>query len=362
VITIFCVRPTGFNIGNDTIFVGLRHLVRQAFGEPVNLVHVPAVRGEDGSSLYGLHARSVHQMNQYGHGVIVGGGNIYENGALDVDPQALRALRLPLMLFSLSHGRIYDHRHQLVPRTDAMADAMVVALNKQARLSLVRDDATLAYVRALGITSAQLGGCPSLLLDDMDSGDGYAVVPPGGILISVRSPRLMSVPTRDEMRVHDTVGRLVQDLRRLDRGPVRLLCHDTRDLEFASSFDGVDYILPDDVHTYLRLLREARLVVSFRLHAFVPCVSFGTAAINLSYDERSMSLVRTIGFGAWDVDFIRSSDPARDVLERCGRLADYAALREATRTTRAALCGTMRDAAATFAQQVRRYRDSGLLG
>ena len=50
--TIFCVRPTGFNIGNDTIFAGLRHLLRGAFGEPVNLVHVPAVR---------LAGRAVHQ-------------------------------------------------------------------------------------------------------------------------------------------------------------------------------------------------------------------------------------------------------------------------------------------------------------
>ena len=33
VITIFCVRPQTLNIGNDAIFLGVRHLLREAFGE-----------------------------------------------------------------------------------------------------------------------------------------------------------------------------------------------------------------------------------------------------------------------------------------------------------------------------------------
>ena len=37
---------------------------------------------------------TIHQMNLHGHGVIVGGGNVYENGGLDVDVHALRELRL----------------------------------------------------------------------------------------------------------------------------------------------------------------------------------------------------------------------------------------------------------------------------
>ena len=94
----------------------------------------------------------------------------------------------------------------------------------------------------------------------------------GGTLLSIRHPRLMSVPTRDEARVHGVVSRLIEALRTRTPGPIRLLCHDLRDLEFASSFTDVDYILPDDVHGYLQLLREAALVVSFRLHAFVPCL------------------------------------------------------------------------------------------
>src|SRR2546430_2406582 len=163
-ITLCAVRRRGFNIGNEAIFLGLRHLAGEAFGERVNIVSIPAVGDGDASGPTGLSPRSVHEMNLAAHGVIVGGGNVYENGQLDLDAHALRALRPPLMLFSLSHGRIYDHRRELIARTDSMPDALVRALDQRAALSVARDDATLAYLRSLGLTRPRLGGCPSLLL------------------------------------------------------------------------------------------------------------------------------------------------------------------------------------------------------
>src|SRR5258708_25572169 len=102
-ITLFCVRPKGFNVGNDTIFLGLRHLLREAFGGLVNIVQVPAVSsGEPGGSS-ALRADTIHELNLYRHGVIVGGGNLYENGQLDVDTNPLHALPPPLMPLRPSH-------------------------------------------------------------------------------------------------------------------------------------------------------------------------------------------------------------------------------------------------------------------
>lgn len=355
-ITLFCVRPTGFNIGNDTIYLGLRHLVRQTFGTGVNLVQVPAVRGEAGSALYGLLPKSIHQMNQYGHGVIVGGGNLYENGTLDIDIHALGALRPPLMLFSLSHGRIFDRRGRLVPRTYAMRPEVIRALNAQSAISLVRDDATLGHLRALGVEDAVLAGCPSMLVSQLPSlASATGAGGDSGTLLSVRNPRLMSVPVREEARVRAAVTGLIEALEADGHGPVRVLCHDTRDLEFASSLGSVPYVLPDDVHGYLDLLRRARLVVSFRLHAFVPCASFGTPAINISYDERSQSLMRTIGFADWDIDFLRTSDLVGVVRDRCGRLNTYDFLRLRSRGLWDDHERAMRAAMGRFSDLVRTY-------
>jgi hypothetical protein len=356
-ITLFCVRPKRFNVGNDAIFLGLRHLLREAFGGLVNLVQVPAIESAEEGALWGLTARSIHEMNQYGHGVVVGGGNLYENGQLRLDPHALEALHPPLLLASLSHGRIYDHRHQLVRRTDAMPDAAVAALHRRAVLSWARDDATHAYLRERG-HDAVLGGCPTLLLSQVPLPRpelGRAASP--GALLSIRHPSLMSIPLRDQARLHASVLALVEALEADGHGPVRLLCHDTRDLAFAMSLGGIEYILPDDVYTHLELLRRAPLVVSFRLHAFLPCLSFGTPAINLSYDERSLSLVRSIGMEAWDIDFVRTRDVVAAVRDRAARLPDLLQLRRAAQPVWEAQERVMREALATFAARVRGYAE-----
>jgi Polysaccharide pyruvyl transferase len=352
--TIFCVRPKRFNLGNDAIFLGLRHLVRQAFGRYVNLVQIPAIASAEDGSLSGLTAKTIHEINLYGHGVMVGGGNLYENGQLNVDPHALGALRPPLMLFSLSHGRIYDHRYQLVRRTDSMPPAIVSALNGHAALSLARDHATVDYLRDLGC-EATLGGCPTLLLSNV------ALPRPeieqrtnNGALLSIRHPSQMSIPLRDQARLHGLIVGMIAALKAEGFGPVCLLCHDRRDLSFASSFDA-EYLFPDDVYSYLETLRRARLVLSFRLHAFLPCLSFGTPAINLSYDERSHSLVRTIGMEPWDIDFVRTPDVIGEVRDRCRRLDELAELRRQARPTWAGLDRAMSSAVGRFAELVRGY-------
>ena len=190
-VTIFCVRPEGFNIGNDVIFIGMQHFLYNAFGQVVNLISIPATSRYESEVKAGLTAKTIHEMNRYGHGVIVGGGNIYENGQLDVSLDALGTLEVPLMLFSLSRGRVYNHRHRLVDRTDAMPDAVVLALNRKAKYSLARDYATLAYLRSIGCDYCEVSGCPSLFLDRIaEPLPRLFARPEVGALISIRNPSL----------------------------------------------------------------------------------------------------------------------------------------------------------------------------
>ena len=355
-ITLFCVRPKRFNVGNEAIFVGVRHLLRDSFGGLVNIVQVPAIESAEDGALSGLLPKTIHEMNLYGHGVVVGGGNLYENGQLAVDRHALRALRPPLMLFSLSHGRIWDNRHQLVPRSDSMSDATIAALHEQAAISVGRDQATIDHLRSLGATDAILGGCPTLLLSQVALPRPHLGAQAGkGALLSIRHPQLMSIPLRDQARLHDTVTGIIAALEADGYGPVRVLCHDTRDLTFASSLGDVEYVLPDDVYSYLELLRGAPLVVSFRLHAFLPALSLGTPAINISYDERSSNLVKTIGMEAWDIDYVRSNDVVAQVRDRISRLGDLTSMREAAQPIWRDLESVMRASMAQFATLANAY-------
>lgn len=356
---VFCVRPKRFNVGNETINFAVRALLRRSLPSPLNLVPIPAITSEEDGSSSGLTARTVHEMNQYGQGVVVGGGNLYENGQLDVDLNALACLRPPLLLFSLSYGRIYDERRHLIRRTDSMPDEVIAALHRTALLSLARDGATLEHLRSLGLTDAVLGGCPTLLLDELlPRTEGSIPADSAPVLVSVRNPQLMSVPLADQARVYGDIRLMIKALRAEGIGPVRLLCHDKRDLAFASSFGDVPYILPDDVLEYLELLRAAQAVISFRLHAFLPCLSFGTHAVNISYDERSSSLVRTLGLEDWNVDFLRDPDVVATVIDRVRRPSDLAALVRAARPAWDELKRRTNDGIATFAAAVEAYTAS----
>jgi polysaccharide pyruvyl transferase len=350
---VFWIRPRRHNVGNETIAYALRGLLRAELGSDVNLLPVAATSGEYDGWLSGLTAQTVHQMNLYGHGVVVGGGNIYENGGLDVDVGALRELRPPLMLCSLSYGRIFDDHGQLRRRTDAMPKDVVRALGEQALTSVARDQATVSYLRELGLEGVGLGACPSLFVRP------GALRPRSGsrgeVLVSIRNPQLMSVPLRHQARVASEVARLVETLREQDLGPVRLLCHDRRDMPFAAGFSDIDYTLPDDALDFLERLQSASLVVTFRLHAFLPSLALGVPAVNVSYDERSAGMMGTLGLEEWDVDFLTESDLTSTILDRAHRPQDLERLRTGCASGWRELEGTLHGAIRDFGAAVDRY-------
>jgi hypothetical protein len=325
--TIFCIHPKGFNVGNDVIRLGLLHLLYQAFGKVVNLVSLPAVSHFESHSKAGLSASTIHEINQYGSGVIVGGGNLYENGQLTVNVDALEMLAPPMLLMSLSRGRIYDRHGRLVNRTDVMPDRVIRALNHKAAFSLARDRATYDHLLQLGCDRVRLGGCPTVYLDKVRS--QLPTLPAGerpGVLLSVRNPSLMNIPLGMQARVRDDVSRLIGFLRDQNIGEVRLLCHDHRDIPFAATFQNIDYVFPGDVYSYLSLLQSCKLNVTYRLHAALPCMSLGTPSINISYDERCESLFDTLGLGEWNINMMTCGDVVAQVRDRYRRRAELAPL------------------------------------
>jgi hypothetical protein len=350
---LFVIRPKGMNIGNDVINIALRNYIDQAFGKSVNLIALPATSRYDSEAHAGLTAKSIYEINQYGHGVIVGGGNLYENGELDVDVEALSKLEVPLMLFSLSRGRIYSRRGRLVPRTDTMPDSVISALESKASVSLPRDEATAQYLRNLGFPEAEVGGCPTLFLNRVVSQlppklDEYG----NTVFISVRNPALMNIPLALQARVHDEIRATIAMLWRRGERDIRLLCHDRRDLAFAASFRDMPYLFPEDGRTFLNVLRSCRLNITYRLHSFLPCLSFGVPAVKLSYDERGLSLIDTVGFGKWNIDIVTSPDPVREVSDRIDDLAQLQKIRRQTTSIWKQLDNSMSQGFRRFREEV----------
>lgn len=323
---IYSIRPKGFNIGNDVIYLGVNHFIRNAFKENYNVISLPATGKYEAQRKSGLSAQTVYEVNQFGHGIIIGGGNLYENGELEVNDIALRALERPMMIFSVSRGRIYNQRLQLVDRTDTMGDAKLRLLHEHTAVSLSRDIATKSYLDQLGCKNT-LGGCPTLFINEIPQ----HLVPimdtqKTDVLISIRTPTLMSIPVEYQYRLKDQLQELIALLKRKGYKNLKFLCHDHRDIPFAASFKEVEYLYTEDVYTYLTYLRNTRLNLTFRLHSFLPCLSYGVPAIKISYDQRALSMLETLGLDEWNINLL-TDDVLSEVERRIDNIGDLDTLK-----------------------------------
>lgn len=326
-VTLFNIRPKGHNIGNDAISIALRNQVYKAFGRMVNIIDVPATSLYESHAKAGLSSKTVYEINRVGDGVIVGGGNLYENNEIDFNETALKALQVPLMLFSNSLGRVYDRTGTLVPRTDVIPDGKLLSLHNYADISLVRDTSTLKHLQSIGSNKSIFGGCPTIFLGKYNDYKGLLPAnDPVGVLISIRTPSLINLPQKYQLGMTDELVKTIRILKERGYQRVRLLCNDSRDCEYASYFRdiaNVDFVYTSNVFDYLSLLSNAELIVSFRLHATLPALSFGTPVINISYDERAEQLFEDLNLGSWDIKYVRTpefSDEVNNKLENIDQL------------------------------------------
>lgn len=320
---LFSFRPQTTNVGNDLIALGTDVLLEQAWGGPVDVVSLPSAGAGRGVKTAGLNARNVYEANLLADAVLIGGGNVFENGALLVDHTALDALQVPMMLLAASAGRVSGRDGGLHPRTDSVAPQVIARLCGHAQPLLVRDEVTARLLDDLGIGHVVVAGCPSLLLGRLDGATRPEPDPTlaGAALLSLRHPKLMSVPYADQGRVHHQVEQLIARLA-ADHGRVVLLCHDYQDLAFAAEFTGpdaatrVEVRYTEDARQLLGWLLGCAVSVGYRLHGFLACVALGVPALHLSYDERGTAMIETLGLDDYDLPLHTTDHVADAVAER----------------------------------------------
>ena len=211
------------------------------------------------------------------------------------------------MIFSVSRGKIYNNELNLVDRTDVMPDEKIKLLNSKADISLSRDIATKNYLDNLGCNNI-LAGCPTLFMQDIPQ----HYVPlinneKTDCLISVRNPALMNIPISFQYNVKNSIDKTISLLKTKGYKNIKLICHDHRDIEFANSFQDIEYLYTDDIYTFLTYLRNTKLIVSYRLHSFLPALSFDIPVIKISYDQRAISLIDTVNMSEWNINLLKDN-------------------------------------------------------
>lgn len=350
-INLFSIRPKGFNIGNDVIYLGINHFIRMAFKKNYNVISFPATGKYESQRKSGLSPQTIYEINQFGHGVVIGGGNLYENGELEIHPTALKALEKPLMIFSVSRGKIYNNNNELVDRTDVMTDDKMLLLNQRADVSLSRDKATTEHIRNLGANTV-MGGCPTLFINEIPQ----HLVPlleadKTDALISLRTPTLMSIPVAKQYEMREQLMELVALLKRKGYQNIKFLCHDHRDIPFAASFKDIEYVYTEDVYTYLTYLRNTRLNLTYRLHSFIPCLSYDVPTIKISYDQRALSMLETLGMDDWNINML-TDNVVKEVEHRIDHIQDLNNVKQNCNDTWQSLRTTMLTGCEKFANQV----------
>lgn len=330
-ITLFNIRPFGLNVGNDAIFVAIQRYVYKSFGKLVNIISIPATSKYESHSISGLSANTVHRINQIGDGIIVGGGNLFENGDIEIDPNALKALDVPMMIYSVSRGRVYNKRNELVQRTDVLEDQKLISIHDASEINLLRDQATYEYFKNIGCNNIEVGGCPTLHLNDLNIESlGFNLNENDlseDLVISIRTPDLMNVSNRLKTMVRENILAFIEEFKK-KFNDVKLLCHDIRDIDFATSIPDTNYIYTGDVFAYLKVIKDCKMLISYRLHSFLPALSFNTPAIKISYDERALSLINTLDMNDWNINMVEEDNVFEEVIQRYKNISDLKSIRE----------------------------------
>lgn len=300
-----CPFGPGFNIGNFLIQQAVRRMFSRQFPDGINFITIPAT-GHGVRS--GLTKYTVYQINQVADGVIVGGGNLFENGQLDVDVNALAALRKPMILFSTSYGGIYGEDGQIHRRTDAIPDNVLKALLEKSQIVLSRDIATKSHLDSIfSHHSHHVSGCPSIYISSLANRElAKRTASENYNLIAVRNPEQMNIPLGYQLRIHSITMDIIEVINSVAGGKLRILCNDQRDLEYAASL-GSDLIYTSDVYEYFQILAHVNTAVSFRVHTSLPLWSLGCPALNLSYDQRSSSLIHTVDMCSHDINIMETN-------------------------------------------------------
>lgn len=310
-----CPFGHGFNIGNFLIQQAVRRMIERQCDGGVNFITIPAA-GFGAKS--GLTKKTIYDINQTASGVIIGGGNLFENGEIEFDKGALRALTKPMLVYSSSYGHIYGPELSYVRRTDAINDNDLVTLLERADVVLSRDHATYDHIESLMChPDHQVGGCPSVYISDLANAEFSKgeQSPDRFPLLAVRNPDQMNIPLSQKMKIHHLSEQCINVLEARTNKRARVLCNDQRDIEYAMSF-GREILYTSDVYEYFNILNSVEAAISFRVHTSLPLWSLGRPTLNLSYDERSESLIKTLDMQHCDLNIIERRDTILDDLKK----------------------------------------------
>jgi hypothetical protein len=288
------------NTGDHFVQMGIRQLLQ---GKLRDFEYVPLSNKRDcpdPSEPLGITRESVALINSCDL-LVIGGSNLYEvvnnTWGVVVEPEALEALRVPVLLIGIGSG--WSFAYPRFPVLPADAADQIRRLHERAVGSSVRDDLTARVLSRQGIGPVTVTGCPAGFLGReplKPVGRGIVGVPfvPRRMYSAVSmSPAYRRSATYRRRRLitvffHGLIAAL-----REESLETRVLVHDAADLPLAEKLFPGGYVYDRDANRMLDAIRECDVIVGFRLHSVIAGLGYGIPAIPVLLDGRNAAFAET---------------------------------------------------------------------
>ena len=254
-----------------------------------------------------------------------------------MDPAALATLELPILGLGLSGRRVPSLDGSKRLDLFGLREDVLSALASRMPYLLCRDNLTRDGLAALGQPHGLLGGCPTLSLEARPAGRNggleaqalmwEAEAPHVGALVTVRDPARMGIPASQRAEFVGALRDLLGVLRRAGHSAVRLLCVDPSDLPFATSLARNDFLLVDEVATFMERMRACTLHVTFREDVALMCAALGHPFVHLACSEEARRPLETAGLHGWSLPLDDVEGLGPRVLQQASRFDVFSTLR-----------------------------------
>jgi hypothetical protein len=290
------------NIGDDLIRIGIINILKEVLsGEALEIImvnkHFPAGAGEK--------FKGCDLLVQCGAPVLWAGCS----GCEWADPLWRKvvgpASRSGIPVLNIGAGSCYPWERQ--PTTIEGPDAEYLReIHSYCRLTTVRDRLTFDLMAGLGLSSVFLP-CPAFLSPtDSDYSPGRIVY----VNFMSLGGHYDFGQTIDAPKWRETMKAFINRLSVEE--DVSFLCHSQAEVDLArASFGAKSIVFPKDPEAYFEVVREAKALVSNRLHASVALGGAGVPSVSIGNDTR-MLMIEAFGL---PVFYVKEMDADRLYVE-----------------------------------------------
>ncbi|QXE92331.1 polysaccharide pyruvyl transferase family protein [Geomonas subterranea] len=237
--------------------------------------------------------------------LIICGTNLYQHVfACNLTAAVVERICIPVIPFGIGSSAAIG----AIPKMNREGVDAVRAIHRKCVVSGVRDEASLRFLRSIGVDNVVLSGCPVLFHglgcpDFTPSGEGYTLTP---------RARLLHIEDAWNARQRETLEFLC---RRYHPSVVLQSPYDIPVAEDLAHKYGVEILMDPawQAGLYLDIVRRQQVNLGFRLHFAMLSIAYGKPAYLVSHDSRAAEFCKLVGLPLLDIRNYSDHALARDI-------------------------------------------------